>query len=166
MALRVLAARLQPALVLQDARAAVGQVARPVEPIQRLQLLDRVRLLRDADAVADDAVEVDEHAAAEQSIDLVFPRRVAAHQALHDSRLVRRVVVDVHGRVDRQPVHDQVDDLLERSLLVRWGVRPEGSEAGPAVRVGGHRVDHAPQVFEPVVGRERVALQVEEEVAR
>jgi len=67
-------------------------------------------------------------------------------------------VVDVQARVAREPLADEVDELLERPPLGVAVVRPEG-----AVAVG---VADAPEVLEPAARLpERVALDVEEEVA-
>ncbi len=58
---------------------------------------------------------------------------------------------------------EEVDELLERALLALAVVRPEGSEGRPAVLAP----EDAEEVLEPAVGRpERVALDVEEDVAR
>ena len=59
-----------------------------LEAVQRLELLMRVALDRRAEALADDPEQVHEHAAAQQPVDLVLARRVAAHQPLERGRLV------------------------------------------------------------------------------
>ena len=111
----------------------------------------------------DDGEEVDEDVAAEQVVDLLLARAVEAHQALEHDRLVGRVVVDVHVWIGAQALVEEVDELLERALLALAVVRPEGSEGRPAVLAP----EDAEEVLEPAVGRpERVALDVEEDVAR
>src|SRR5438105_10928119 len=58
---------------------------------------------------------------------------------------------------------DEVDEVLEHPLLLAAIVRPEGGEA----RLAAADLGHAEEVLEAAVGLpERVALDVEEEVAR
>ena len=61
-------------------------------------------------------------------------------------------------RLDSSPLGEEVDDLLEGRLFVLWIERP------PVTVVA--FVGDAEQVFEPVVEGERIALDIEEEVAR
>ena len=69
-------------------------------------------------------------------------------------------MVDVHGRVGAQALVQEVDELLERAALGLPVLGPEGGEA-PV------RVDDAEEVLETALRiPERVALHVEEEVAR
>ena len=71
-----------------------------------------------------------------------------------------------------QPVHHQIDRLLEGALLrlerdPAVGVHgPEGVERGFAVGTGQPGLQDAEQVVHAVVQRKRIALYVEEEVAR
>ena len=83
-----------------------------------------------------------------------------AHQPLERGRLVVRVVVDVQVGVALEPLVHEVDELLERALLLRAVVAPEGVKP----RLALVDRDRAEQVLEPVLV-ERVALHVEEEVA-
>ena len=125
-----LLAVMQPVLVLHDAEAGPRHAALAVEAEEVLDLLERVRLDRGPDALADDPVEVHEDAAAEQPVDLVLPRRVALHQAFDGAGLVAAVVVDVHRGVPVEAVDDVVDERLEGGPLLPGGVRPEGPVAG------------------------------------
>ena len=142
------------------------------QPVQRLELLDRVALDRRAQPLADGPEQVHEDVAAQQPVHLRLAGRVAAHQPPRRSRLVRRVVVDVDRGIRGQSVGHQVDRLLEGALLrlerhlAVFVDRPEGVEGRPAVGRDEPRLEDAEQVVDPVVERERVALDVEEEVAR
>ena len=70
-------------------------------------------------------------------------------------------MVDVHVRVGLPARHDEVDEGLEGQFLLRPVMAPEGAER--LRRIGW--IPHAEQVFQPVLLRERVALDVEEQVA-
>ena len=155
-----LVAGVQPAFERDDAAEAFADalVGAGLAPVERLELLDRVRLLADAHALPHHRVEVDEPLPAQQPIDLGAAGVVPAGQRLEPGRLVGRVVVDVHAGVGVPGADEVIDELFERLLL-------EGEVGGP---VGSERVvvDDAPQVLEPVITEERVALDVEEHVAR
>ena len=110
---------LEPGLEGDDAAAGVLELDLAVERVQRLDPLDRVALDAREDALADGAEQVHEHAAAQQPVDLLLARPVALGEAAERGPLVGRVVVDVHRRVGRPAVHDQVDRALERGLLGR-----------------------------------------------
>ena len=136
-----------------------------VEPVERLHLLDRVALDRGAERLADGAQQVDEDAAAEQLVDLVLARAVAAHQPLQRGRLVRRVVVDVQVRVARAAA--RMKKSISRSNARRSPSSvnsPSSSRDQKAWNVPS-TLEDAEQVVEPVVERVRVALDVEEQVA-
>ena len=68
-------------------------------------------------------------------------------------------MVDVHVGVAREPLVDEVDELLERGALGVVVVRVQRREVAVDV-------EDPPEVLEPALGvPERVALEVEEEVA-
>ena len=165
---------LEPGLELNDARARIAQVHLAGEPIERLQALDRVALDRRADALPDGPVEIDEDPAAQQLVDLLLAGAVAPRETLHCGRLVGRVVVDVQVRVRFEPVADEVDERLEGAPLGAGGDgafldRPEGVERWLPVGVRADRLDDAEEVVDAVDllgAEERVALDIEEEVAR
>ena len=124
-----------------------------------LELLQPVARPRGAEAVADDAVEVDEDLAAEEVVELALAGAVAAHQPLERGDLVRRVVVDVQVGVAREPLVHEIDEGLERDPLGLVVVRVERLEVPVDV-------EDPPEVLERAVRvPERVALEVEEEVA-
>jgi hypothetical protein len=75
-------AALHPPLVLDEGEARPGLGPLPPGHVELLDLLERVRLLGHPHAVADDPVEVDEHAAAEEAVHLLLARGVATHEAL------------------------------------------------------------------------------------
>ena len=172
----------QPHLELDDAAARVLEGHLPVKAVERLETLDRVALDAGPDALAHDAIEIDEHPAPEEPVHLLLARGVALGQASERGLLVRRVVVHVQGRVGVQAPDHEVDRLLEGGLLRGEGDEavgveaPEGMElrrrrprtAGrpPRVALRGGRVEDAEQVVDPVVERERIALEVEEQVVR
>ena len=151
-------APLEPVLVEHDRVVAGAQVGVALE-VERLDLLEPVALVREAQPLRDDLVEVDEDLAAEQVVELLLARPVLAGEPLQRGDLVGGVVVDVHRGVGGAALADQVDHALDGAPLLRAVVRPERTE-----RPGG--VDDPPEVLEPAAGLpERVALDVEEEVA-
>ena len=100
---------------------------------------------------------------AQQIVDLVLARRVAAHQALQRRRLVGREVVDVQVGIGLQALRHEVDEALERRPLLL----PIG---GPIARVSRRRrqssdVKIPEQKLQPAVADERITLEVEEDVA-
>jgi hypothetical protein len=150
---------LQPLLVLDEGEAGAGLRALALRHVELLDLLERVRLLRDPHALADDPEEVHEDAAAQQLVHLVLARGVAAHQPLDGPGLVGGVVVDVHpGWVSRRAI--TVSTRLEGPLLrVRsWA---QGGD-GRAVLLD----DRSDQELEAALEGPRVGLEVEEEVPR
>ena len=149
-----------PLLEGDDRGAALLDLRLALERQERLQLLQPVARPRDVQAAADDLVEVDEDAAPEQVVELGLARAVLAHQPAQRRDLVGGVVVDVQRRVGGEPLVDEVDEALERGALLLAG----GGEDRLEAAVG---VEDAPEVLEAaLVVPERVALEVEEEVAR
>ena len=151
-------ARFEPHLDLNERPRRRGQVHRASEAVERLQLLDRVALDRGAQPLPGHAVEVDEHAAPQQPVDLVLAGRVAAHQALDGGGLVDAVVVDVEAGMLFPARHDVVDEALERVLLARRVERPRRVVVAVVVR-------DAEQVLDPAVCCEGVPFEVDEHVA-
>ncbi len=132
-------------------------------PVDRLEVLDRVAGAADAQGVLDDRVQVDEHAAAQPLVDDVFADTVARGERAQVGALVGGVVVDVQVGVHGTAGLDVGEEVDERLPLVGEAVRPVGSEVGV-------RIDHSEQVVDAplarvVLGVERVALEVEVEVA-
>src|SRR3712207_4209621 len=85
-------------------------------------------------AITPISVEVDEDLAAEELVHLFLARAVLARKAPKRADLVVRVVVDVHARKACEAVGEEVDQLLERALLLLAARRPERAE----FRVGDH----------------------------
>ena len=135
-----------------------------VAHVQRLELLDGVGPRADTQSAADDGVEIDEHAVAQQTVDIGLARPVSRRHRQQMGRLVRRVVVDVHvGMLHPLQIHD-VEEALEGHPLLLERMGPQG-----AVLLAD--VDPAEQVVDAPDGGirlrvERVALEVEEHVAR
>ena len=69
------------------------------EAVERLELFDRVALDAGSQRLSEHRVEVDEAFGAQQPIELVTARRVAAHQLLQRGRLVMAEVIDVQARI-------------------------------------------------------------------
>ena len=175
-------AEAQPHLEFDDAAARVLEGDLPLQAVERLEALDRVALDAGPDALAHDAIEIDEHAAPQQPVHLLLARGMALRQAPERSLLVRRVVVHVHGRVRVEAADHEVHGLLEGGLLRGEGDEavgveaPEGMEgrrrrlpAGrrpPRVSFRGSRIEDAEQVVDPVVEGERITLEVEEQIVR
>jgi len=72
--------------------------------------------------------------------------------------LVGGVVIDVYVRITREACDHEVDEVLEDRLLRLPIERPECAVLALVQRV-------AEEVFEAAVGDERIALDVEEDVA-
>ena len=148
-----------------------------MEAVEGLEALDRVALDAGADSLPHDAIQVDEDAPLEEPVDLVLAGRVTLGEARERGLLVRRVVVRVEGRARVEPRDQEIHQLLEGRRLggerdEAVGVAaPEGVElrdgrVGPAwVILDRGRVEHAEKVVDAIVERERIALEVEEEVA-
>ena len=167
-------ATLEPRLERDDARPGAAQLDLSLEPVQGLEALDRVAFDARSNALAHDPEQVDEHPRAQQPIDFRLTRRMPLGQPPERCLLVRGVVVDVHRGVGVEALDQQVDELLERRLLGRAGDTPVRLPAPDGMKprlAGSRRIDecrleHAEQVLDPVVERERIALDVEEQVVR
>ena len=109
--------RLEPLLEEDDRLVAARDLRRAHEPVQLLDLLDRVARDAGPQRLLHDAVEVDEQLLPQPVVDLALARRVLAHQPPERGALVRRVVVDVQVGVDAAARLDPVDEALERGLL-------------------------------------------------
>ena len=124
-----------------------------------LELLQRVALLADLQALSDHGVEVDEDVVAQQVVDLLLARRVLDGERPELGRLVRGVVKDVHLGVLCAQRTGPVDETLECRLLRRFVVRPEALVAALGTP--------APQVLDAALSAHiRIALKVEEHVTR
>ncbi len=150
---------------LHDAKAHAGvvEIGRPLEIVERLELLDRVLLDARAQRLLDDRMEIDEQPGAQHAVDLVLARRVAAHQTLDRRRLVGGEVIDVEIAVPRPALHDEIDERLERRSLRDGIERPERviDRASRAVLD-----DPAEQVLAPRRTHEGIPFEIEEHVAR
>ena len=88
------------------------------ERIKRLELLYRIALNARSNTMAHDGKEVDENLRAQQTVDLVLVRRIAAHQALHCRRFVWRKMVDVQIGIDLEALGHEIYEALERTPLL------------------------------------------------
>ena len=119
--------------------------------------------MRDAHRLPHDLIEIDEHFAPQQVVELVLARGVLAHQPLQGRHFVRGVVIDVQVGPRPKPRVDEVDEPLEGHLLLVAAQRLERRED----RRAGIDRDGAEQVLEASTGLEvRIAFHVEEDVAR
>ncbi len=165
--------RLEPLLEEDDRLGPAHDLGRALEPVQLLDLLDRVARDAGPQRLPDDAVEVDEQLLPQPVVDLALARRVLAHEAPDRRALVRRVVVDVQVGVDAAARLDPVDEALEGGLLAVAVEAPDDLVAElTAVRRGEACLARVPvtppeQILEPARRLvERVALEVEPDVAR
>ena len=157
-------------VVLDDRCRGVGHLAltQVVAHVERLELLDAVRRRGDPDRAADDGVQVDQDACGEKLVDGGLAGRVLGREPQQCGLLVRRVVVDVQVGMLLAAHPDELDEVLERLLLLRPVVGPERRERRLGAGLG-HLGDteeilQAPPVGVPVVPH-RVTLEVEEQVA-
>ena len=154
--------RLEPLLEEDDRLVPARDLGRAHEPVQLLDLLDRVARDAGPQRLLDDAVEVDEQLLPQPVVDLALARRVLAHEPPERGSLVRRVVVDVQVGVDAAARLDPVDEALERGLLAVAVEAPDDLVA----RLAAVAVAPAEEVLEPARRLvERVALEVEPDVA-
>ena len=154
--------RLEPLLEEDDRLVAARDLRRAHEPVQLLDLLDRVARDAGPQRLLDDAVEVDEQLLPQPVVDLALARRVLAHEPAERGALVAGVVVDVQVGVDAAARLDPVDEALERGLLAGAVEAPDDLVA----RLAAVAVAPAEEVLEPARRLvERVALEVEPDVA-
>ena len=88
---------------------------------------------------------------------------MGAGEALQRGHLVAGVVVDVEVVEAPAPLADEVDELLQRELLLGAVAAPDRGELGLAAVLNR---DQAEEVLQPAAVEERVALHVEEDVPR
>src|SRR5262249_39822178 len=74
---------------------------------------------------SDNAIKVYEDSGAQQLVEYVCPGAVSSHEPLHRGRLVRRVVEDMHPRVQLATFDNDIDQPLEGTLLFDRRHRPE-----------------------------------------
>ena len=134
------------------------------EPVERLQLLDRVAFDPGTESLTYDRVEIHEALASEELVELLSACCVAAHQTLESRRLVVAEVVDVRAGIRGERLHDAIDGGLERGTLVSVCKRPETLILP---RRGGRTRRTAPQpeqILAAAFAGEPRALQIEEQV--
>ena len=141
-------------------------VAAVLTHVERLEFLDAVRALSDPQAGADDRVQVHEHVLAEQRVHRLLADTVTCGQAQQRRFLVRGVVVDVHAWMSFSTRGDVIEEVEERLALTLAIVCPERLEHVVVRRP----FDYTEQILQPpiggpVLGPERIALEVEEDVA-
>ena len=107
-------------------------------------------------------MEIDEPLAPEKAVKLLLARGIPAHEALEGTGFVCREMIDMQVGILRPTRHDEIDELLERGLLTSGIERPPAEGCW----LVGRRGRPAEQIFEPADTDERVALDIEEDVAR
>ena len=157
--------RLEPLLEEDDRLVAARDLGRALEPVQLLDLLDRVARDAGAQRLPDDAVEVDEQLLPQPVVDLALARRVLAHEAPQRRALVARRSGRRAGRGRRGGAPRPSRRSARRPPSRRRGRGPRRprSAYGLPVLVA---VAPAEQILEPARRLvERVALEVEPDVA-
>ena len=150
-----------PAGILDDRVSGRGDFRGALRSIEALDRLDRIAVLPDAQAMADDLIEINEHLVPEQLIHLVLAGVMARAQPPHRADLVGGVMVDVHAGIALPAREDPVHEALEGALLLLTVVRPPVPEL-PGSRRAGSRTDPE-QVFQSA-GHQRIALHVEKDI--
>jgi hypothetical protein len=100
-------------------------------------------------------VQIDKQRRTEHPVEFFLARRVPSHQALEGSRLVGRIVVDVHAGKLGPARYGEVDKVLEAALLIDTGKPPAMPLCELSVIL---REKVTEQKFEAVLSRERVTL--------
>ena len=138
-------------------RRRVVERHRPREPVELLELLDRVALHAGAQRLPHHGVQVHEALGAQQPVQLVAAGGVPAHQPLERGRLVVPEVIHVQAGMLGPRLHHGVDDGFERRALLDVVVGPER-----AIALGRPQPE---QILAPALAGEARALQVQEHVA-
>jgi hypothetical protein len=123
----------QPLLVHEHAAEPAGHLTLVRPAVERLDLLDRVRLLADPHRLPDDGIEVDEPLLAQQPVELRLADAVAAGQLLERGHPLGRVVVDVHLRIARRCADQPADEVGDHLPLGVSVVRPQRGETARRV---------------------------------
>src|SRR5690606_2335566 len=155
----IIATKLQPRLKVGEGRVRGAQLDGPPEAVEGLELFDRIAFDGCPQGLPDYPVKIDEHFSTKEPVDLVFPGRVTAHEALHCRGLVRSEVVDVQIRIALEPLHHPIDELLEGLPFI-------GAIQRPSSRVLPRCVCQPEEVLDPVRKRVGICLDVEKKIAR
>jgi hypothetical protein len=126
-----------------------------------LDRLEPVALGAGADALAHDAVEVDEDLAPQEFVELGLAGGVPGDELLERHGLIRVVVEDVEVWELHEPFGDPVNPRLEGDAFRGSVGRPQRVVDGTAVVL----VDRSEQILKPVIAPVGVALEIEMDVA-
>ena len=129
---------LDPARILNNGINGGGDIRGAFGAVEALDLLDGVTVLANAQAVADDLIEVNEDIVAKQLINLVLSGIVACAQPANGAHLVGGIMINVHPRVLLPPVENPVHEAFEGELLSIAVMRPpviESKLSGSPFRV-------------------------------
>ncbi|CPU15219.1 Uncharacterised protein [Mycobacteroides abscessus] len=134
---------------------------------QRLQCLEPVSVGAATNALAYHGIEIDQNIVAQQVVDLLLSDAVSTGETQQRALLVGRVVVDMHSRIAATALGHQLQKCEQGLAFGAAIVGPNG----PEFLISGSVVfEHAEQVLQPpmhaVLGPQRVALEVEEDVTR
>ena len=94
-------------------RICVGERGVPVEAIKGLEAFDGVAFDAGANSMPHNLVQIDKQLRTEHPVEFFLARRVPSHQTLEGSRLVGRIVVDVHAGKFGPARYDEVDKILD-----------------------------------------------------
>lgn len=107
-------------------------VAVELAHVEGFELLQTVRRRTDPDALLDHRIQIDEHVATQQFVELLLAHSVPRSERLQVRPLVVGVVVDVHARMLAQTLGGVVEEGAQGLLLLGVVVRPERTEDGTA----------------------------------
>src|SRR5258705_1402143 len=105
-------------------RRCITQSHSASETVKRLHLLDRVTLYRRTQSLSNNSKKIYKYFSTQQLIDFISANTVTASEVFDRSRLVCRVVIDVHVRILAPAFHDTSNELLKGLLLFGRIERP------------------------------------------
>ena len=91
-----------------------------------LNLLDRIAVLTQKDAVFDDRIEIHKHIVAQQIVDLQLRNRIMFAQAVEGCDLIAGIVIDMHAGIS-------FPALIDPAYKVDKGLLFLGAVMGPKV---------------------------------
>ena len=92
----------------------------------------------------------------------VQPNEVLKDQALERRGLIWCVVIDMHSRMRRQPVHDLLNDLVECPFLVRGVDCPTALINRLTVAAKRGKTE---EVLAPAIASERIAFEIQKDIS-
>ena len=108
-----------------------------------------------------DLIEVHEQPSPQHAVDLFLARGIAAHDPFERARLVRRVVIDVKMGMTLPSLYHEIDEALERLLLVCARQRPV-MMVKKLTSLHGHVAE---KVLKTMLADKGIAFQIKKDVA-